>query len=250
MRARGAGRAHSVSEPKGCAQRSESCASSRDVGVRVQRIQIVRCHRVSRVVCILSGSGVGLVWLALPSVARADLSLVFGSAAAHPGDRVEVLCAERSGRLVSYPGIRRFRLYLVPMDRAKSGRHQVPSGRPTDPRWIPLGPLRHTSAGVIRFAFVVPAVRPGDYTVGFWCRQCAPPRGATFTSAYPGTRWRDARYSKVLRISAVERRASLAPERGISPSELVLAAVALGLLGGGGIWLSRRRALGHSARGR
>lgn len=241
MRHRRAGAGEGV-VPAGC---------SRDVDLRVRRTGCVRCHRISRLVRILSALGVGLVWLALPSAAIADLSLVFTQSSAHPGDRVEVLSAERSGRGVSYPAIHEFRRYFVPMDLAKSGRHQRPSGQPTDPGWVSLGPLGHSAAGVVRFAFVVPDVRPGAYTVGIWCRQCAPPQGATFTVADPGTPWRDAKYSKVLRISARERPAPIRRGRGISRSALALAVVAaFGLLGCFGISRYCRRASRRANGGR
>jgi hypothetical protein len=51
--------------------------------------------------------------------------------------------------------------------------------------------------------FVLPHVRPGLYTTGFWCVPCAPPEGSTFTSEYPGfTNGAIAGhpYSKVLRV--------------------------------------------------
>jgi hypothetical protein len=127
----------------------------------------------------------------------------------------------------------------VPMDRAKSARHQLPSGRPTDPRWIPLGPLHHTSAGVISFGFDVPVVSTGDYALGVWCRQCAPPRGATFTLAYPGTPWRNAQYSKALRIARRERPPPPSSAPAISRSRVALVAVALGLIGCLGLCLAR-----------
>jgi hypothetical protein len=150
----------------------------------------------------------GAVWLAGAGIARADLGLVFSRPTAESGAVVEAVSAERSGRLEVFPPIRHVRVYFVPMMHARSPRHQRPTGVPDDPLWIPLGPLRHARSGVIRFRFTVPDVPPGDYTIGFWCRQCAAPKGATFTSAYPGTEWTSVGFAKVIRV--VRRRAHAA----------------------------------------
>jgi hypothetical protein len=100
------------------------------------------------------------------------------------------------------------------MTHAKSARHQRPTGLPHDPYWVPLGYLGHRTRGPIRIRFVIPSVRPGDYTIGFWCRRCAPPEGATFTSAYPGTAWTNTRFSKVIRVV----RTQPATKRALCPS--------------------------------
>jgi hypothetical protein len=55
---------------------------------------------------------------------------------------------------------------------------------------------------VVRLSFIVPRVRPGDYTIGFWCKPCAPPAGAFFTTAQPGQRWTPRqRRIEIVRIS-------------------------------------------------
>ena len=141
-----------------------------------------------------------IVWLAGTRAARADLVLVFANPVAHPGVGIEAVTADRSGRPEVIPALRGIRVYFVPMTAARSPRHQRPTGVPTDPRWIPLGRLAHRRSGVIHFRFTVPDIRAGDYTLGFWCRKCAPPRGATFTAAYPGTEWTGNAFSKVIRV--------------------------------------------------
>ena len=141
-----------------------------------------------------------VVWLTGAGAARGDLGLVFAHPVAHPGAMIEAVTADRTGRPEVIPAIRGIRVYFVPMTAARSPRHQRPTGLTDDPRWIPLGPLGHRQAGVIHFRFTVPDVPPGDYTIGFWCRKCAPPEGATFTDAYPGTEWTDAPFSKVVRV--------------------------------------------------
>jgi hypothetical protein len=41
---------------------------------------------------------------------------------------------------------------------------------------------------------------PGDYTIGFWCKPCAPPAGAFFTTAQPGQPWTP-QQRRIVRIS-------------------------------------------------
>jgi hypothetical protein len=121
--------------------------------------------------------------LVLPCAAKADLALWFASPRAHWGQRVTVHSPSR------YTPVSGIRVYLVPMALARSARVQRPTGPPTDRRIVPLGELRLKRAAVARLAFVVPHVRPGDYTIGFWCKPCAPPRGAFFTTARPDQHW-------------------------------------------------------------
>ena len=148
-------------------------------------------------VCICAAGGLSV---GFPSAAGADLYLVFDRPKAHPGDHVQALYADNTGRPYPVSPIHGVRVYFVPMTHAKAARHQRPTGLPSDPLWVPLGRLDHRTRGPIRIRFVIPNVRPGTYTIGFWCRQCAPPQGATFTSAYPGTAWTNTKYSKVLRV--------------------------------------------------
>jgi len=123
------------------------------------------------------------IGLAMPSSARADLALLFTSPRAHWGQRVHV---RSPGRYAPFSGVR---AYFVPMALARSARAQRPTGPPRSRRIIPLGPLRLVRPGVVRLSFIVPHVPPGDYTIGFWCKPCAPPAGAFFTTAQPGQRW-------------------------------------------------------------
>jgi hypothetical protein len=132
--------------------------------------------------------------LAFPISARADLAPWFSSPRAHWGQR---LVARSPGRYAPFSGVR---AYLVPMALARSGRVQRPTGPPHDRRIILLGELRLARAGVARLIFTVPRVRPGDYTIGFWCKPCAPPRGSFFTTARPGERWTP-KQRKILRVS-------------------------------------------------
>jgi hypothetical protein len=86
------------------------------------------------------------------------------------------------------------------MALARSSRVQRPTGPPHNPRIIGLGPLSLKHPGVANLSFIVPHVRPGDYTLGFWCKPCAPPAGAFFTTAQPGQRWTP-RQHRIVRIS-------------------------------------------------
>jgi hypothetical protein len=148
---------------------------------------------------LLSGSvaTLGLLGVALviPSIASADLGLLFPSPRAHWGQRITVSSASR---YAPFSGVR---VYLVPMALARSSRVQRPTGPPLSPRIVMLGPLRLTHPAVARLTFVVARVPPGDYTIGFWCRPCAPAAGAFFTTAQPGERWKQRRPARVVRIS-------------------------------------------------
>ena len=133
---------------------------------------------------------------------QADLGLVFPDTRAVSGQRVDAFSGDNRGRPSRFTSAKGIHLYLVPMADAKSPAAQRSTGPPTNPRWLPLGRLHLSADGVARLSFVVPNVAPGDYTIGFWCLPCAPPHGATFTTAYPGTPWRARPYGKVLRLAA------------------------------------------------
>jgi hypothetical protein len=148
-----------------------------------------------RRVVVTAVLGVALaVGLVLPSLARADLALWFASPRAHWGQRVHVASP---GRYAPFSGVR---VYLVPMALARSASHQRPTGPPRNRRIIPLGRLRLDRPGVARLTFIVPRVRPGDYTIGFWCKPCAPPQGAFFTTGRPDERWTP-RQRRIVRIN-------------------------------------------------
>ena len=134
------------------------------------------------------------IGLVVPAGARADLGLWFASPRAHWGQRVHV---SSPNPYAPFSGVR---VYLVPMALARSSSVQRPTGPPHNRRIIPLGPLRLDHPGVARLSFIVPYVRPGDYTLGFWCKPCAPPVGAFFTTAQPGQRWTP-RQHRIVRVS-------------------------------------------------
>jgi hypothetical protein len=67
--------------------------------------------------------------------------------------------------------------------------------------------MHHAHAGVFKPSFVIPNVAPGSYTIGFWCIPCAPPKGATFTGAYPGRVPTGGRFTKILRVTAAQKKA-------------------------------------------
>jgi hypothetical protein len=138
------------------------------------------------------------VELAAAPKAQADLLLVFNRVSVQPGQVVGAFSGDNRGRPERWPRVHGIRLYLVPMGHAHSPRHQIPTGPPADPTWIPLGRLRQDPSGVARIRFAVPDVAPGDYTIGYWCMPCAPPQGATFTQAYPGTHPTGRRFGKIL----------------------------------------------------
>jgi hypothetical protein len=132
--------------------------------------------------------------LAIPASARADLGLWFASPRAHWGQRVH---ASSPTPYAPFSGVR---VYLVPMALARSSLVQRPAGPPRNDRIIQLGPLRLDHPGVARLSFILPHVLPGDYTLGFWCKPCAPPKGAFFTTAQPGQRWSLSQH-RILRVS-------------------------------------------------
>jgi hypothetical protein len=217
------------------------CVASRDARRNrwrrrvMGRVLVSRTRRLWVYTCVAAGLSVGF-----PSPAVADLYLVFDRPAARPGDHIEAVYADNTGRPYTVPPIHGVRVYFVPMTRAKSGLHQRPTGLPHDPLWVPLGRLRHEASGMIRLHITIPDVQPGDYTIGFWCRKCAPPQGANFTSAYPGTRWRNASFLKVLRIYRNPTPAVVSPSGTSRAGEVVATAVAL-TAGCLLLWLCRRR---------
>jgi hypothetical protein len=150
----------------------------------------------------------GLILLVLtifagwPELAAADLGLVVKQAKAAPGDRVLLYSGRRSdGRVVGYPPIKDVEVYFVPLSLAKLQNHLRSRGRPRDARWRPLGPPSQDEHGVIRMWITVPEVPISDYTVGFWCKKCAPPKGDFFTSAFPGQRWSGRPHYTILRVT-------------------------------------------------
>ena len=154
----------------------------------------MRPRRRLRAVSIAALVALGVA-LVIPNIAAADLGLLFPSPRAHWGKRITV---SSSGRYAPFSGVR---VYLVPMALARSSRVQRPTGPPRNPRILALGRLHLTHPAVARLSFVVPRVPPGDYTIGFWCKPCAPPAGAFFTTAQPGEHWKQSRPARIIRIS-------------------------------------------------
>jgi hypothetical protein len=184
-----------------------------------------------------------------PELAAADLGLVFKQAKAAPGDRVLLYSGNRgNGRASGYPPLKGIEVYFVPLSRAKLQTNFRSRGRPRDARWLPLGPPRQNEDGVVRMWFTVPQVPIGDYTVGFWCKKCAPPKGDFFTSAFPGERWSGRRHYTILRVTEAPSPLSEAvpgtPTSG-SGSESRVWLLALGSVGAlalaAAIWSPRRR---------
>jgi len=137
-----------------------------------------------------------------PELAAADLGLVFKQAKAAPGDRVLLYSGRRiDGRVSGYRPLKDVEVYFVPLSLAKLQNHLRSRGRPQNARWLPLGPPSQDEDGVIRMWITVPGVPIGDYTVGFWCKWCGPPKGDFFTSAFPGQRWSGRRHYTILRVT-------------------------------------------------
>jgi hypothetical protein len=190
------------------------------------------------------------VMLAWPVIARADLLLVFNQGHAAVGQRVEAFSGDQRGPQ-PLPPVHGIRLYFVPMTHAKSPRHQTSTGPPRDPTWLPLGRMRHPRRGVFKLSFVIPNVPPGRYTIGFWCIPCAPPKGATFTGAYPGRVAIGRPFTKVLRVTRSRRRSDPVVKRsgntrgGSSGRSVVIvvavAILALALAAGAGLRVYTRR---------
>jgi hypothetical protein len=198
----------------------------------------------------------GLILLVLPifagrpELAAADLGLVFKQAKAAPGDRVLLYSGLRStGRASAYPPLKDVEVYFVPLSLAKLQNHLRSRWRPNDPRWLPLGPPRQDNDGVVRMWIRVPQVPIGDYTVGFWCKWCGPPKGDFFTSAFPGQRWSGRPHYTILRVTEPRPPLSEAVPAPPTPgfgSESLVWFLALGGVGAlalaAALWALRRRA--------
>lgn len=138
-------------------------------------------------------------------VAHGDLALRFRVSVAHPGQMVVAFLGDARGNLDRVKSLGRgIHAYLVPARDRISPAHQTPTGPPTSSAWISLGPLRARHASV-KMRFRLPAdLAPGLYTIGFWCIPCAPPKGATFTGAYPTWRWKPGvMYQTLVRVAAL-----------------------------------------------
>jgi hypothetical protein len=170
--------------------------------------------------------------------ALGDLYLRFRVPAAHPGQTVVAFFGDRNGRPSQVTSLAGIRAYLVPASDRISPRHQTGTGPPKSSAWLPLGPLRKTPDGSALMRFRLPAdLAPGLYTIGFWCIPCAPPKGATFTGAYPNQKWKPGeRYQKLLHVVALKPEAG-APWKAWEIAAFAVAAVTAGV----GAFLYRRR---------
>jgi hypothetical protein len=185
-----------------CGRAPPNCASAPGDAVRPpSRMRLMVGRRSMRPLASIAPVVILLMW---PVAAHADLFLVFTRGHAVVGQWVEVVSGDRRGPQ-PLPPVHGIRLYFVPMTHAKSPRHQTSTGPPADRTWLPLGRMHHAHAGVFKVAFVVPNVAPGAYTIGFWCIPCAPPKGATFTGAYPGHVATGRPFTKILRVTRSRR---------------------------------------------
>lgn len=128
-----------------------------------------------------------LVALLLSSSAQAALSFVFNKASARPG--MTVLAYQPPAYTPSPKGIV---VYLIPTRlpgvRPNSGGGYVLFHPPTR-HVVRLGNARYVSGGRIGVRFRVPAVTPGNYTIGLWCSTCYHGRGDFISSALWGEAW-------------------------------------------------------------
>jgi hypothetical protein len=159
---------------------------------------------------------VGLAVLAIaPDEAFADLGLIFDRARAVPGERVEAFSGQRdTGRPSANAPIEGVKVYFVPVELAVNQQSDLRStGPPSDARWLLVGSVHQDADGVIRMRFRIPQVPPGDYTTGFWCRPCAPPKGGFFTSLLPRDHWRPQPYGRIIRIAAATPTTARRPQQ-------------------------------------
>jgi hypothetical protein len=126
-----------------------------------------------------------LVQLAAVSSAAAALSFTFDRASARPG---MIFVASEPGWPSAPAGLT---VYLVPtrLPRVKPD----PAGgyllrHPPKDGIVKLSRPRPTRAHRLAIRFRVPPVRPGEYTIGFWCRTCK--KGGDFFASAPwGAAW-------------------------------------------------------------
>jgi len=111
--------------------------------------------------------------LILPVSAQAALSFVFGRAQARPGQRVHAFQADPDGNPApAWEKLDGVTIYLARLSNIA--------------RRVRLGPMGIDANGVWSIDFRVPKVRPGLYTIAFFCRPCG---NTYFSSALPGTPW-------------------------------------------------------------
>ncbi len=111
--------------------------------------------------------------LILPVSAQAALSFVFGRAQARPGQRVHAFQADPDGNPApAWEKLDGVTIYLARLSNIA--------------RRVRLGPMGIDANGVWSIDFRVPKVRPGLYTIAFFCRPCG---NTYFSSVLPGTPW-------------------------------------------------------------
>jgi hypothetical protein len=139
---------------------------------------------------IAAAVGLGGMLLIVPA-ARADIGLVsISRTSGHPGDRV---VARFGGYDQPWPHMP---LYLVPAPRAPRVRpclvHGVPTGclarvrrAPRGSPFTPLGRIRYAPPRSGRFAFRVPRLAPGYYSLVIYCAPCYKGPGGSLIDTGP-----------------------------------------------------------------
>jgi hypothetical protein len=129
--------------------------------------------------------------LALPASAQAALSFSFDRAQARSGQVVHAFQTDSEGN--PSPAWGNFDASLVTI-------YLVRVRAPHEWR-LKLGPMRTNTEGVWDITFRAPKIRPGLYTIAFFCRPCG---NTFFPSTLPGTPWTPTP-SRVLKIRAAQR---------------------------------------------
>jgi hypothetical protein len=127
-----------------------------------------------------------VVALASPATAQAALSFSFDRAQARPGQVVRAFQTDSDGN--ASPAWGNF-------DAASVTIYLVRVRAPYDWR-LKLGPMSTNAEGVWTISFRTPRIRPGLYTIAFFCRPCG---NTFFPSTLPGTPWTP-KPSRVLKV--------------------------------------------------
>jgi len=122
---------------------------------------------------------VAIAAAASPADGRASLFFLFDRTKADPNDRVTVRTGGTAKGFTLSPRAKRFgrptRLYLVPNALASEVHSRF------DTRLAFVGVLVRSARGRGSLTFSVPPVDTGDYTLAYWCPDCAAhSRGRTF----------------------------------------------------------------------
>ena len=160
-----------------------------------------------------------------PSAARADLYLVLTGRRRIPATASKLCMPTRRTAIPGSPCPRRPRLFR--QWRAPSPEPSTTYRPATGSALGSARPLQQDTTGVDPTPFHRPGRPAWRLHHRILVSKCAPPQGATFTSAYPGTRWRNASFSKVLRIYQRPTPAALSPSGPSRVGVVVAAAVAV-----------------------